>query len=179
MKKLLLVFLVAALTTGAFAQEKNGWVGMSVGMAIPGGDMDEADSGISFDIVNFGYSFWDVGAVKIGGALRWTGSAGTVDGNDDVTWGVGGFYVGPMVTFELGEKWMLDLKVLGGNTAVVVDDNGTEYDDSAFGINAGANLRFNFAKKWGLMLSLDDQMASIDDTKVRCFTSNVGIGFRF
>lgn len=178
--------MLCSYVTSSFAQETNekkGWIGLGLGFAIPSTEINGVESGLSLDLVNFGYVFQ--GQQGLGVAIRWTGNAGIITFNSEInegSWSIGGFYLGPSYTIKLGSNTRIDFKGLVGNTAVNVSVDDEDTSDNGLGINMGANLRYNFHPKWHMIWSIDHQRStsiSIDDFKASCTTVNFGMGFRF
>lgn len=97
MKKIVMLLGVLFCTVSvANAQDSRGYVGLSLGFAMPTGDLgDVVDPGLELGLINFGYRFTET----IGATLNWGGSGHNFTDFDDATIGVGYLSFGPMISF--------------------------------------------------------------------------------
>ena len=111
------------------AQESKAYLGVSLGVAFPGGDGADAlkGAGLNLGLINFGYRFTE----SWGATLNLTSSGFAYDDYDGAAFGVGVFSVGPMYTANLGETISLDLKpqyalsMVGKTSGFGDEDNAT------------------------------------------------------
>jgi len=156
MKRIFLLLITIVIPFLSQGQEekpaKKGWIGFSMGAAIPVGDFGledggNAGTGFNFTLINFGYKFHpNIGLnAMITGSVHASSSGNIVDlGN----WAYGGFLVGPIFTLPT-EIIEFDLRVLGGimgvGTTSSISNNGAGfcYDIGlGFRLNAGRVITF-------------------------------------
>jgi len=181
MKKLLLTAALALfLTNTTTAQDSKGYVGVSIGLAMPTGDLaDEAKSGLDLGLINAGYRFNETwGATVNWGATGHTGNE-EVWGNaaDDITYGIGYFAVGPMISFG-----NFDFKPQYAFASANVDGPGGDVDvdvDSAWII--GATYNFPLGGNWGMAANLDYFTFKVEDAddSSNMFKLSVGVQYKF
>lgn len=175
MKKL---FFTAALslflTNTAVAQDSKGYVGVSIGAAIPQGDLaDAAKTGLDLGLINAGYRFNETW----GATVNWGATAHTLEADDDGTIAVGYFAVGPMVSF--GD---FDFKPQYAFSSGSIDSGGVETDfdvESAWII--GATYNYSLGDNWGLAANLDYFNFTIEDAEDAdsIMKFSVGVQYKF
>ena len=145
MKKCLLFIILLSLTTGVYSQDADtqdsdsqdskGYIGVSLGLAMPSGDIaDDAEikTGIDLGFINLGYRFTE----SIGVTANLISSGHVVgDEDEDVTLGIAYFGIGPTYTTNLGNTaWEIKPQVafaLTGKTKGSIFDDFT-YKGSGF-----------------------------------------------
>ena len=136
MKKLLLLFTVVTLSAmQSFAQDSRFYIGVGVGYATAGGDVENLKGGVSLNFLNLGCRFNET----FGITANLSSTVHPIDGYDDAAFGVGSFSVGPMISFSLSDNVSWDLKpqyafsvkgVFAGDDLGVLDE--FEYSGNAF-----------------------------------------------
>lgn len=153
MKKIILSALAVLAFSFANAQESKAYLGVSVGVAFPGGDLEGLDTGLNLGFINFGYRFsesWGATANLI--------SSGYSIEDTDASVGVATFSVGPMYTAKLGEKMSLDLKPQYAFSMVGKTKGLGEYDNATYkgsGFVLGSSLNFGVSKGFKFSINLD------------------------
>lgn len=154
MKKIILSVLTVLAFGLANAQESKAYLGVSVGVAFPGGSASEGTgTGLNLGFVNFGYRFSE----SWGATANLISSGFPVDDSDAAV-GVATFSVGPMYTAELGENMSLDLKPQYALSMVGKVDGGGDLDDGTFkgnGFVLGSSLNFGISKGFKFSINLD------------------------
>lgn len=190
MKKIILTALAVIAFGFANAQESKAYLGVSVGVAFPGGDLDGLDTGLNLGFINFGYRFsesWGATANLI--------SSGYSIENTDAAVGVATFSVGPMYTAKLGDKMSLDLKPQYALSMVGKTKGADELDDATYkgnGFVLGSSLNFGITKGIKFSINLDytagkftkeeyaGQTVSIEsDNKFNSLALGAGIRYNF
>ena len=133
----LFVLFITVITTSLHAQtelfQKSGFLGITLGTAIPIGDFGDddlnnedaglAENGFNITLLTFGYEFME----NFGMAASWFGGGHLIETDfGDGIWAYGALVVGPMVTVELSEKADLDFKLMIGSTAGILDFDNLE-----------------------------------------------------
>ncbi len=180
--------IFAAIAVMAFgvsnAQESKGYIGLSIGAAFPGGDLDNAKSGFNLGLINAGYRFSE----NFGLTLNWGASAFEDKDVSGYTTGIGYFAVGPMLTLPVNDKLGFDFKPQYAFTSAVDEYQGDKLEYSGpGGILLSGTMNYSLAKHWGLAFNLDylstkfDEVEgeSMDDVKVTTFTTSLGIQYKF
>lgn len=175
MKKLLLTAVLGLfLTTTTTAQDSKGYVGVSIGAAIPQGDLaDLAKTGLDLGLINAGYRFNETW----GATVNWGATAHALEADDDGTIGVGYFAVGPMISF--GD---FDFKPQYAFSSATIDSGGAELDvdmESAWII--GATYNYSLGENWGLAANLDYFTFTIEDAddSESIMKFSVGVQYKF
>jgi hypothetical protein len=154
MKKIILSALAVLAFSFANAQESKAYLGVSVGVAFPGGSAAEGtDAGLNLGFINFGYRF-----SESWGATANLTSSGFPISDTDAAVGVGTFSVGPMYTTKIGENMSLDLKPQYALSMVGKLDGAGELDDATFkgnGFVLGSSLNFGISKGFKFSINLD------------------------
>jgi opacity protein-like surface antigen len=179
----------AAPTTGATAipiyPERKGFVGVSLGAAIPVGNIKEwFNTGfhMSFD---FGYLFsQNVGIYATAFGNVYSIKDGyTLSGYSDASVNCSGFFVGPLFTAPVSEtgKVEFDFKPLLGLVQEHISiESASASGDSQFGFGFGASLRFNLTSRFSLSGNLDYVNAKFDnDDDLSSIGIYIGAAYRF
>ncbi|MDG1394732.1 MAG: outer membrane beta-barrel protein [Flavobacteriaceae bacterium] len=174
MKKLLLTLALALfLTNTSTAQDFKKYIGVSIGAAIPQGDLaDAAKTGLDLGLINAGYRFNETW----GATVNW-GATSHASKEGDVTIGVGYFAVGPMISF--GD---FDFKPQYAFSSVSMKSGGMELDEdveSAWII--GATYNYSLGGNWGLAANLDYFTFTIEDAEDSdsIMKFSVGVQYKF
>ena len=175
MKKLLFTAALALfLTNTATAQDSKGYVGVSIGAAIPQGDLaDTAKTGLDLGLINAGYRFNETW----GATVNWGATGHALEGTDDGSIGVGYFAVGPMISF--GD---FDFKPQYAFSSATIDSGGAELDvdmESAWII--GATYNYSLGDNWGLAANLDYFTFTVEDAEDSdsIMKFSVGVQYKF
>ena len=174
MKKLLCTAVLALFLTNTItAQDSKGYVGISIGAAIPQGDIaDDAKTGLDLGLINAGYRFNETW----GATVNW-GATSHAFKQGDGTIGVGYFAVGPMISF--GD---FDFKPQYAFSSVSMESGGMEFDvdvESAWII--GATYNYSLGGNWGLAANLDYFTFTIEnaDDSDSIMKLSVGVQYKF
>jgi len=176
MKKVLVLFAVVTLSVvQSFAQDSKGYIGVSLGVALPMGDFaDSADAGLELGIINFGYRFNETW----GATLNWGASAHESSDFEDFTIGVGYLAIGPMITFG-----GLDIKPQYAFTSAVINDSAGDKTtlDGESGFILGATYNFSLGGNWGIAANADYLNFTIEDADESdsIFKLSVGLKYNF
>ncbi len=178
MKKLLLTAALALfLTNTTIAQDSKGYVGVSIGLAMPTGDLaDVAETGLDLGLINAGYRFNETW----GATVNWGATGHAVKEEvfgPDVTVGIGYFAVGPMISYG-----NFDFKPQYAFASANVDGPGGDVDvdvDSAWII--GATYNFPLGGNWGMAANLDYFTFKLEDSddSSNMFKLSVGVQYKF
>ena len=193
MKKYLLLIMLLSLTTSVYSQ--GGYIGVSLGLAMPGGDIsDDAEfkTGIDLGFINLGYRFTE----SIGVTANLISSGHVVgDVDDDITLGLAYFGVGPTYTTSLGNtaweiKPQIALSVKGKTKGSYADEavfNGKGFiigNSFVFGLSGNFQASINVDYLLGEIKEIEvdgikvDYKAYVDpDNKINKFV--VGFGLRY
>jgi hypothetical protein len=155
MKKLFLTAFAVFAFSFANAQESKAYLGVSVGVAFPGGDGSENlnGAGLNLGFINFGYRFTE----SWGATLNLSSSGFSYKNISGAALGVGAFSVGPMYTAKLGDKMSLDLKpqyafsIAGKTKGLGVADSTLKGN----GLVLGSSLNFGISKGFKFSVNLD------------------------
>ena len=191
MKKIILTAIAVFAISFVNAQESKVYLGVSVGVALPGGDGSEAlnSAGLNLGLINFGYRFSE----SWGATLNLTSSGFTYKDFNDAAFGVGVFSAGPMYTASLGKTMSLDLKPqyafsIAGKTKGLegVDDatiKGTGFvlgSSLNFGVSKGFKFSINLDYTSGKWKEIEYGGETFDvDTKFNSFVIGAGLRYNF
>jgi hypothetical protein len=174
MKKVLLILLAVTLSiTQSFAQDSKGYIGVSIGLAAPTGDLaDVVDSGLELGLINAGYRFNETW----GATLNWGASGHVSSDDDEITVGVGYLGIGPMISFGA-----FDIKPQYAFVSAVVEGYGEEVTEDASGFILGATYNFLSGKKWGITANADylNFTGEDSDESESIFKLSVGVRYNF
>jgi hypothetical protein len=195
MKRLLIFISVSIIATNIIAQniEKKGFIGISIGPAIPLGSFASksltdskagfAKTGYSDSFINFGYNF----NKKFGISASIFYNEHNVDKNvTEDWWKISGVTAGPMFSLPLSERFIFDIKTKIGlmGTSLIVDTyENQENIGSGIGIDIRSALRYNLARRWcifteaGLVHS-NQKMGDGRKEKIQFILTGFGLGFR-
>lgn len=174
MKKLLLLtFILTAFTMNA--QDSKGYVGMSIGLAMPTGDLaDAAKTGLDLGLINAGYRFNETW----GATLNWGATGHSL--KDDVgggSVGIGYLGIGPMISygnFDFKPQYAFASYDEENDTNGDFDDNF----DSAWII--GATYNVPLGGNWGMAANLDYFTFKFDEgDALNMFKLSVGVQYKF
>ena len=176
MKKVLLLFAFVTLSAmQSFAQDSKGYIGVSLGYAMPMGDTaDGADLGLELGLINFGYRFSETW----GATLNWGASSHESPDFEDFTVAVGYLAIGPMISFG-----GLDIKPQYAFTSILVNDSlGDETTfDGESGFILGATYNFPLGDNWGIAANADYLNFTTEDFdgSDSLFKFSLGIQYKF
>ncbi|WP_372775132.1 outer membrane beta-barrel protein [Mangrovibacterium sp.] len=191
MKKLICFLLAGFLALNVMSQEteSKGYLGLMLGPSFPygsyasSGDYHDgyAQTGVNINLLTFGYEIWK----NLGITASWSGMANPLDlFGTDGTMAVGNLMIGPMYSFHLSDKIDLDLRLMVGYTTEQRDVDFYE-TETANGPSwaAGAMLHYNFAKRWQLIMNLENYQTQQDiqigkDPKVLLINWSFGAAYR-
>lgn len=156
MKKIILILITIFTISLGYSQESKAYLGISLGVAIPGGDgLDDVNTGIDLGFINFGYRFSE----NWGATLNLVSSGHTIDDDlVDSTIGIAYFGLGPMYTTNLSEKVSWDFKpqiALGLTGVQDVEGLSSDYEYSGTGFIFGNSLVFGTSKGFKFSVNLD------------------------
>jgi len=128
---------------------RRGFIGLSLGAAIPVGDLSDLGAGATLSLVDFGYLFHP----NVGIAGKWFGSGHVVD---DVSYGIGGLMFGVLASTPISPKVNFEAKgLLGFGVFTASYGSETESSEAYFGYDFGVGLRINTSNKISLLTNLD------------------------
>lgn len=183
MKKVLFAAIAVMVFGVSNAQDSKGYIGVSIGAAFPGGDLDGLKSGLNFGLINAGYRFSD----NFGLTLNWGGSGFEIKDLPGGTLGIGYFAVGPMLTLPINDKFGFDFKPQYAFTSAVSEYDGDKAEWSGpGGILLSGTMNYSLAKHWGLSFNLDYLSTKFNefegesvDVKASVFSTAIGIQYKF
>jgi hypothetical protein len=133
--------------------EHGSYIGLLSGPSFPVGGFRNDGSGRSLLLPEIGYStnLINLGYLikpNIGISLLSFSNQYEINSTDaSFWWGWQGFLVGPMFTFPVLKRVYFDLKPGIGITEITYSAEH-QYSGIGIGVNPGASLRYNFAKRW-------------------------------
>ena len=166
------------LTNTTTAQDSKGYVGVSIGSAIPQGDLaDTAKTGLDLGLINAGYRFNETWGATVNWGATGHAVKEEVFGSDDVTVGIGYFAVGPMISF--GD---FDFKPQYAFSSATIESGGAELDvdiESAWII--GATYNYSLGDNWGLAANLDYFTFTVKDAddSDSIMKFSIGVQYKF
>ena len=190
MKKALAVICLAMASFAVNAQESKFYLGVGVGYATKGGDVDEGHkSGLNLNLVNLGFRFSETWGMTANLSL----SDHAINDTDGAI-GIGVVSFGPMVSFPIGCNVSWDLKpqyalrmkgILTGDDVEAIDDinlsgNGFLFGNSLVFGNCGSGFGFSldFDYLWGSFN--EGTLSGITiDTNENYNSLKIGIGLRY
>jgi len=177
MKKIILLFTLILFTFNGYSQEK-GYVGLGLGYASVGGDVETLDGGLAMNLIGAGYMFSE----KIGATINWGASShadtsgGEMGGSD---YGIGYIGIGPLFRFNSGESMTIDLKPQFMSQTLSVKDSGSTISETGSGFILGSSFNFAKKKKWGWGVDLDYSMKKSDGVQMNVFSIRGGFQYRW
>jgi hypothetical protein len=198
MKKFLFTLILIFTISLGYSQESKAYLGVSLGMAIPGGDAGEdVKTGLDIGFLNFGYRFSE----KWGATLNLVSSGHVLDDYDFAAIGVAYWGIGPMYTASVSEKISWDFKpqlALGlvGKYAIdsgdstldgIIEDDWTLKGSGfvignsfVFGTNSGLKFSLNLDYLIGKLNEFDMGGVSVDiDDENGLNKLSLGAGLRY
>jgi len=190
MKKLLLIGALALfISNNVNAQDSKFYLGIGVGYASAGGDLDDHDGGIAFDFIDMGYRFNESWGVTLG--LNSAGHTADVDGLE-ATMGVASFAIGPMYSFPAGNmRWDFKPQYAFSMAGVIdVDGLSEDFETKGSGFIIGNSLVIGDGS-WQWSIDADYVMGKFDeieydgdtdsdfDAKYNSFRIGVGLRYNF
>ncbi len=192
MKKIITVLLVIFLSIYGFGQdtERKGYIGMMIGPSFPYANFSSkgnfyngyAETGVNLSLVTFGYKIWK----NVGITAGWFGIANPIDhfGSNGM-WAAGALMTGPLISFPIKENFDMDIKGMFGFVLLTREFENDSETAAAFGpgFEGGIILRYDFVKKWCLMMGLETFNTKLDiqpgeDPKVSIINLSFGIAYR-
>ena len=195
MKRIFIIQAILAYNIAVMAQsaQHKAFLGLTMGPSIPLGVFADnspsnehagfAMTGYSDCLLNFGITPWKT--YGISASLCYSEYNVDKTGTED-WWQVVGITAGPMFSFPLTNKLILDLKPKAGLllTTLVIDTYG--YDENkgtGFEIEVKASLRYNFARRWCVLEEngyfYTNQKYLGWRQKIQAITFDLGIAYRF
>jgi hypothetical protein len=196
---LLPAFLIFSLTLQAQTKERNGYIGMSVGLSFAEGNVKnnlQTSRGAGLSAFNFGYVF----KKGFGVTGAWTGaynesklpltvlSQGLYE-NLPTNWTVvySGFAIGPMYSINISGRLVFDIKARIGrfNTKEKIQNDklcGTK-EGISFGYSFGTALRYHLSNNWSVIVHGDymscKYFSIYSPGRLNTLSANAGLAFRF
>jgi len=192
MKKALVVICLAMASFAVNAQESKVYLGVGVGFATKGGDVDEGyKNGLNLNLVNFGIRFSETFGITAN-----LSSSGHAIEDSDSAIGIGIFSIGPMVSFPVGNNVSWDLKpqyalsMKGVFKGDDVEDLGLEdFEWSGNGFLIGNSLvfgdggsGFDFSLDFDYLLGSFNEVSGLgftDDADDKYNSLKIGVGLRY
>ena len=107
MKKLLLLFSFTFFSVTIFAQDSKAYLGVSAGVAVPGGiSMEGVETGIDLGFIHFGYRFNE----NWGATLNLNSSGHLLEDISDASIGIAYWGIGPMYCLLINDNMIYELK---------------------------------------------------------------------
>ncbi len=193
-----LLLIVASTSNAQEIRTKDGFISISLGAAIPTGDFADndinnndagfAETGVSINLVNFGYLF----SKNIGITAMLQGAGFPFDnGNssNEPIWSYGTFMVGPLFTVRNpGSDVELDFRLMFGSMSAALDpDNGGEtFEGEGGALGLGAGLRYNISDLIAFTTNLDiiggkpefDINGNMSEQSISSANFTFGVAFR-
>jgi hypothetical protein len=100
-------------------------------------------------------------------------------------WGIVGFMAGPVFSFTLTDKVLIDLRPgIGYASAYLYDGDEEKSAGNGLGINLNASLQYNYSKRWGLLAELGyftskQSMGSGSKAKFPSLNPSLGLVYKF
>ncbi|MEA4980310.1 MAG: hypothetical protein VB098_10525 [Petrimonas sp.] len=149
--------------------KRKGFIGPSLGVAFPVGDVSGMPIGATLSLIDFGYLFTQ----NIGIAGKWFSTRHAEDGESV---GVGGLMAGPLVSTPISSKVNLEGRGLIGIGAFT---EAGESSGAYFAYDLGVGVRINTSDKVSLLINADyinvDYTGEIDYNSVNV---TFGVAFR-
>ena len=174
MKKLVLLFTIATLSvTHSFAQDSKGYIGASIGLALPMGDTaDGIDPGLELNLINAGYRFNETWGIT----MNWGANAHKAKEDSEITAAFGYLGIGPMISFG-----GFDIKPQYAFASGVIEGYGEKLTYDGSGFILGGTYNFSLSDHWGIATNADYSSFKMDDAEESdsFFKLSIGIQYRF
>lgn len=156
MKKTLLLLCVIFLSEYSFSQESKAYLGVSAGLALPGGaSMEGIEDGIDFGFIHFGYRFNE----SWGATVNLNSSGHTIENSSDIAVGIGYWGIGPIYSLAINDNMVYDLKpqLALGMLAAYADDSGliSDFEIKGNGFVIGNSLVFGQTRGIKFSVNID------------------------
>jgi|TARA_B110000908_G_C10114473_1_gene384586 hypothetical protein len=192
MKKVFLLFALLLFTFNTYSQDSKFYLGVGVGIATIGGDINEADAykgGLNINFLNMGVRFNETWGLTAN-----LGSSGHALNDGDGAFGAGVLSAGPMISLSgTNITWDFKPQMILGLSGVWTDTN-TLFDDATmkgkgFVIGNSLVLGDSMGKGFVWSIDLDYVLGKYDDIsdwsgsftlQDRTFNSlKIGVGIRY
>lgn len=155
--------------------ERRGFIGITLGAALPIGDMSDwgAKTGFNFNLIKYGYLFnpnFGIGGSWMGNAFSFDDGSGTMSYGCLSIGGLGTVYNGAMNFDFKGE--------LGYMYANIEDNYGNSVDNTGLCFILGAGMRYPVTQRLSLMGNLDFVTGKVGDANVSSINISGGIAFK-
>lgn len=198
MKNIIFTLIAIFTISLGYSQDSKAYLGVSLGMAIPGGDVGEdLKTGLDLGFINFGYRFSE----KWGATLNLVSSGHEVEDTDgDMAIGIAYWGIGPMYTTSVTDKISWDIKpqlALGmagkvslsddyGDFAEIEEDltyKGSGFvigNSFVFGTDTGFKVSVNLDYLFGSFTEVEYDGISADIDDDNGFSKlSLGVGVRY
>jgi hypothetical protein len=141
-----------------------------------------AKTGYGSNLINIGYRLKD----KLGISFAFfQNQYNAQSGDEKEFWVLIGFVAGPMYSYQLGKRFVFDLKPRIGyvGSALNTDEN-TQYQGKGLVLNPCISFRYNFARRWyaitesGYIFS-HQKFNEISNNNIQSYNLGFGLGYRF
>jgi hypothetical protein len=172
--------------------EHESYFGIVSGPSFPMGDLNrevminnrniKAKSGYSSNVINIGYRL--KGRLGISFAF-FQNQYDAKSANPDEWWSVGGILAGPMYSYQLGRKFIFDLKPrIGYSSTGLNTDINTQFQGSGLALNPCLGFRYNFHRRWCAITEAGyfysgQKIKNIGSKNIQSFNLGFGIGYRY
>ena len=173
MKKTILILITIFTISLGYSQDSKAYLGISLGVAIPGGDVGEdLKTGIDLGFINFGYRFTE----NWGATLNLVSSGHIVkESDDEAAVGIGYWGIGPMYTASISDNISWDFKpqFALGLKAVEVEDGYADENMKGNGFVLGNSFVFGSTKGFKFSLNLDYLFGKITESEYEGVTYKI------
>lgn len=158
MKKFITLLIV--LLAFSSIQAQSGYIGVSAGYAVPGGDaIDGLEDGIDLGFIHLGYRFTE----NWGMVANLNSSGHLIEGSDVMAYGIAYIGIGPMYTLPINDRMSLDIKPqaamrLTGKPSGFGYQDGVNLDNIIFrgnGLLLGTSLVMGGQRGFAFSLNVD------------------------
>lgn len=105
--------------------------------------------------------------------------------NPEEWWSINGILIGPMYSYNIGKRFIFDLKPRIGLAGLAVNtDSDTQYSGSGLVLNPALGFRYNFHRRWcfisetGYLFS-KQKIIEFDTKSLQSLNLGIGIAYRY
>lgn len=176
----------------AIGYEHESYIGIVNGPSFLIGDLNrnimlnnrnlKAKTGYSSNIINVGYRLKGKRGISF---AFFQNQYEAQSGNPEEWWMLNGILLGPMYSYNIGKKFIFDLKPRIGWAGLAVNTNvDTQHDGSGLVLNPALGFRYNFHRRWCVISETGyffskQKVIEIDTKNFQSFNLGIGIAYRY
>jgi len=176
----------------AIGYEHESYIGIVNGPSFPIGDLNhdvminnrnlKAKTGFSSKVINIGYRLKGKRGISF---AYFQNQYNAQSGDPEEWWSLNGILIGPMYSYNIGKKFIFDIKPRIGLAGLAVNtDIDIQHDGSGLVFNPALGFRYNFHRRWCIISETGyffskQKIIEFDTKNFQSLNLGIGIAYRY